>query len=86
MPSPGSVLLNVLPPELREVIYQYTFGDNTPSDDVPIQHIQTWYPDAALLATCRQIRSEAQYNFQQAKKLWFANKWIVVGGTDAERW
>lgn len=33
-----------LPPELREEIYAYVFGDNSPTDDIPIAFVKHYYP------------------------------------------
>lgn len=51
--------LLALPAELRVLIYEYTFGDNTPEKIELFAAVQN-HPKTALLRTCRKIYSEAQ--------------------------
>lgn len=47
-----------LPAEMRVLIYEYTFGDNTPGEIELFQAIEN-HPETALLTTCRAVHKEA---------------------------
>lgn len=62
-----------LPPELRIMIYEYTFGDNAPQD-LDLLNIQEHYPRHNLLQASKQVYDEAHHIYKRATQRFFRGR------------
>lgn len=88
----GSPLLDKLPPEIRNIIYQMTFtpicgrveninGSNQGDDSIPVELLQARPPSKNLRLVCNQLNVETRFIYRAAyRKYWLTTDFVAYLG------